>query len=115
MQISRFARRAAATVAVGALLLLAGPTQAATAARASSEVAGPSVGTVITVSGVVRPGIYNASCRILVPHGGGTVYVLVGGPAIKFGVPVIVRGELNPGIRHACGEGVSLVVLAVSR
>jgi hypothetical protein len=116
----RFAYRTVAAVAVGALILLAGPTSGAMAAPASvaqvADAASPSAaGTVITVSGVVRAGIFNPNCRILVPFAGGTVYVMVGGPAVKLGVPVLVRGTLNPGLRHSCGEGVSLLVQVVAR
>jgi len=109
-------RRAAAAVAVSALILLAGPTNAAQAAPtgegSSAAVIGPGAGVVITVTGVVTEGV-EFGCRILVPltGNGGSGYLLLGGPPLKMGGTYRVTGEIR-NVATTCQQGTPLAVLS---
>jgi hypothetical protein len=117
MEIQRLMRRAAAAVAVSALILLAGPTSGAQAVAAgegsSASVVGPgSGGIVITVTGVVTEGV-EMGCRILVPlsGSGGSGYLLLGGPPLKMGGTYRVTGEIK-NVATTCQQGTPLAVLS---
>jgi hypothetical protein len=117
MEIQRLMRRAAAAVAVSALILLAGPTQGAMAvpagegSSAAVAQAGPG-GMVITVTGVVTEGD-EMGCRILVPltGSGGSGYLLLGGPPLKMGGTYRVTGEIR-NVATICQQGTPLYVFS---
>lgn len=119
MEIQRFVGRAAAAVAVSALMLLAGPTHSAMAAASSDGTSSVAVakpgpgGVVITVVGVVTEGVENG-CKILAT-GSGSGYLLLGGGAdTPYGARVRVTGEVRPDIMTTCQQGTPLVVRSVT-
>jgi len=123
--------RAALAVAVGAMIVLAGPTQGAMATPPGEPVPvasppptdkvppptgyvpspppgkdiKPPYGTV-TVTGVVSEGV-EPGCRIL----GG--YLLVGGDSVPFGTLVEVTGVVRPDLLTTCQQGTPLLVESI--
>lgn len=120
MEIQRSVTRLVVAVTTSVMIVLAGWTQGALAAPPGDEWSPvpqkpPSV-VVITVTGVVSPGV-ESGCRILSPLSGtgGPGYLLLGGDAgTPYGEPVRVTGELRPDLLTTCQQGTPLLVSSMT-